>query len=201
MGDFMKAKILIASGTLAVVATSAATAGVLMASGPSTNPAQRYDHLSNVGTPVVVSRRNADILVNGAGKPVLNHLGTRDGMMFYAGPGSAGGQCYALGAAKTGGIVVLGCLDPAAPFPSKDVPILDMSGIAGDPRTHTVTLLELSGFAADGVATVGLIDVNGVLHSAEVRENIYYANLPQVQARALVAVDLSGKEIFRRALG
>lgn len=200
----MKAKILISLMVLVVAgAISAAIAVGALQTPESTSGSspQRYDHVSNVGTPVPVSPRTADILVNGAGKPVLNHLGTRAGMTYYAGPGATGGKCYAIGPANTGGIAVLSCLDPVAPFPSEDAPILDMSGMAGDPGTHSVTFLELSGFAADGVAKVGLIDVNGVLHGAEVRDNIYYADLPQVPARALVAVDGSGQEIFRRPLG
>ena len=76
-----------------------------------------------------------------------------------------------------------------------------MSGISGDPQTHSTTFLELSGLAADGVARVGLIGADGVLHDTEVQGNIYYANPPRIEAKALVAFDGSGQEIFRRSFG
>jgi hypothetical protein len=34
-----------------------------------------------------------------------------------------------------------------------------------------------------------------------VQDNIYYADLPRFQARALIAFDPSGQEIFRRSFG
>ena len=109
--------------------------------------------------------------------------------------------CYAIGPVETGGIAALACLRPPAEFPSAEAPILDMSGIAGDLQTHSTTFLELSGLAADGVARVGLIGADGVLQDTEVQENIYYADLPQIEAKALVAFDPSGQEIFRRSFG
>ena len=76
-----------------------------------------------------------------------------------------------------------------------------MSGISGNPQAHSLTYLELSGFAADGVSRVGLVGADGVLHDAEVQDNIYYADVPRFQARALIAFDPSGQEIFRRSFG
>jgi hypothetical protein len=146
----VRQKILIALVTV-IAALSAAAIGVATA-GRTTESVQRYDHLSNSGVPVFVSERNADILRGGGGEPVLNRLGTRAGVTFYAGRSAAGGPCYATGPVETGGIGVLACLRPPAEFPSADAPILDMSGISGDPQTHSITFLELSGFAADGVA-------------------------------------------------
>ena len=195
----MRQKILIALVTV-IAALSAAAIGVATA-GRTTESVQRYDHLSNNGVPVFVSERNADILRGGGGEPVLNRLGTRGGLTFSVGRGESGWPCYAVGPVETGGIGALYCLRPPANFPSADTPILDMSGISGDPQTHSTTFLELSGFAADGVARVGVIGADGVLHDAEVRDNIYYADLPRFQARALIALDASGQEIFRRSLG
>jgi hypothetical protein len=161
---------------------------------------QDYDHISNMGTPVAVSERNANILSGGGGQPVLNRLGTRSGVAFYAGRSISGGPCYAVGPVETGGLGVLSCLPLSASFPSHDLPILDMSGISGDARTHSMTFLELSGFAADGVARVGLVGVDGAVHEADVRDNIYHADIPRFQARTLIALDASGQEVFRRSL-
>lgn len=193
----MRQKILIAVAT-GIAALGAAAIGVATA-GRATESAQRYDHLANNGVPVVVSERNADILRSGGGEPVLNRLAVRGGLTFYAGRGDTGGPCYALGPVETGGVGALACLRPPASFPSPDAPILDMSGASIDPRTGSTTFLGLSGFAADGVASVGVIGADGVLHDAEVRDNVYYADLPRLQAKALIAVDASGEEIFRRS--
>jgi hypothetical protein len=195
----VRLKILIALAAVVAV-LSAAAIGVATA-GRTTGYAQRYDRLSNEGTPVAVSERNANILVGGGGEPVLNRLGTRGHTTFYLGRGTSGAPCYAVGPVETGGIGVLSCLRSPASFPSPDAPILDMSGISGDPHAHSITYLELSGFAADGVARVGLVGADGVLHDAEVQDNIYYADLPRFQARALIASDPSGQEIFRRSFG
>jgi hypothetical protein len=46
-----------------------------------------------------------------------------------------------------------------------------------------------------------VIGADGVLHYAEVRDNMYYADLPRFHARALIALDASAQEIFRRSLG
>jgi hypothetical protein len=195
----VRKKILIALVTI-IAALSAAAIGVATA-GRTTESAQRYDHISNNGVPVAVSERNANILRGGGGEPVLNRLGTRGGLTFYTGRGDSGGPCYAVGPVETGGIGALACLRPPAHFPSSDAPILDMSGISSDPGTGSTTFLGLSGFAADGVARVGVIGADGVLHDAEVRDNIYYADLPQFQASALIALDASGHEVFRRPVG
>ena len=166
----MRRKILIAVATV-IAALSAAAIAVAMG-GRTTESAQQYDHLSNSGIPVDVSERNADILRGGGGEPVLNRLGTRNRLSFYEVRGAGGGSCYAVGPVETGGLAVLACLRPPAPFPSADAPILDLSGISANPQSHSITFLELSGLAEDGVASVVLFGADGVLHDTEVRDNI-----------------------------
>lgn len=194
----MRQKVLFSLVTV-VVALSAAT--IAVAIGRTTESPQQYDHLTNSGIPVAVSERNASILRDGGGEPVLNRLGTRAGVAFYAGRGATGGPCYAIGPVETGGIAALACLRPPTQFPSADTPILNLSGISANPQAHSITFLGLSGLAADGVARVGLIGADGVLHDTEVQDNIYYADLPQIEAKALVAFDPSGQEIFRHSFG
>jgi hypothetical protein len=66
-------------------------------------------------------------------------------------------------------------------------------------RTGSLRFLELAGLAADGVNRVGVIDKNGVLHTAEVVDNIYYGELPSsVSVAAIVALDSNGNEVFRK---
>jgi hypothetical protein len=194
----MKVKILIALAVLVGAGASAAVVGALPTS--RDRRVERFNHMSNLGTPVAVSERNADILQNGGGEPALNELGTRAGQTFYVSPGAAGGSCYSIGPTSTRGLAMLACLKPGQ-FPSADAPILDMSGVSADSQTRSITFLELGGVAADGVASVALIDTHGAVHSAPVSENIYYADIPHVEAKALVAIDGDGQQIYRRPIG
>jgi hypothetical protein len=75
-----------------------------------------------------------------------------------------------------------------------------MSASTFDMKTRSARYLDLSGFAADGVASVGVIDRDGILHSAKVIDNVYHSDLDRPEVRALIALDDSGGEIFRRNL-
>jgi hypothetical protein len=76
---------------------------------------------------------------------------------------------------------------------------LNFSAVEMDPRSGALRFLSLAGIAADGVDRVGVIDMNGVLHAAKVVGNIYDSDLPSaVSAAAIIALDSSGNEIFRK---
>jgi hypothetical protein len=189
---------LLAAGCLAV-------ASVVVVSAIATdNPAPtHFDRLSNMGVPLkAVAARNLDVLRRGGGTDELRLLDEREGFVLYTAPAKHGGLCFAVGPARTGGIAVLACPsnEAAFGFPSVDFPILDMSGMAmGD---EGVIYLGLVGFAADGVAQVAVIDSNGARHAAAVQRNVFARRmLPREFIETIVALDASGREIFRRELG
>jgi hypothetical protein len=183
---------LIAGLTAALVAAAFATGG------KRSDP--RFDRVSNQGIPRAdVSTTDADVLRRGGGRPQLNLLAERDGFAFYSAPAQSGGTCYAVGAVTTRRLGVLFCPNEGSVFPSAAMPILNMSGQVFD--GEGAVFLGLSGFAADGVAKVGLVDVTGELHAADAVDNVYARrDLPRRRARALVAFDSDGNEIFRRDL-
>jgi hypothetical protein len=205
----MRPKAVVAfTAALAGVVSAAVVGGLALAGGSTSSalPTPRFDHISNAGTPVAnVSAHDADTLTSSGAKASLSLLAERGGTAFYSAPADTGAVCYGSGSATTGHLAVLECphaADTASfDFPSKDRPILDMSASVFNADTRTTSVVELSGFAADGVASVGIIDENGVVHSAKVIDNVYQFDLPRVATKALIAIDSNGNEIFRQTPG
>ncbi|MGH2920925.1 MAG: hypothetical protein ACRDKU_02530 [Gaiellaceae bacterium] len=166
------------------------------------NPAPtHFDRLSNTGVPVTdVAAKDIEALQSSGGKGELRLLDEREGVMFFTAPALHGGLCFAVGPASTKRISVLFCpgQEAAALFPSDDSPILDMSGKAFS-NEGGVIFLQLVGFAADGIADVAVIDSNGTRHAAAVQRNVFARRMmPGESIQAIVALDASGKEVFRR---
>ena len=199
-----RSKLLAGAVTLAAGGISAAVVGAVSVAGGGGRADPPFDYISNAGVPVRnLAETDARTLVSGGGKPELHLLGKRGVRAFYTAPGRAGGRCFATGSLASGRIGVLACPSPNAPegtpdFPSKEQPILDMSPAVLDPATDEIHHFWLAGFAADGVAKVAIIDSDGVVHAARVSNNIYFAELPRVKERALIAVDTNGLEVYRR---
>lgn len=146
----------------------------------------------------------ADILRDGGAGPELRFLGERGGHAFYIVSALTGGLCVAMGPRGSYGLAVLACPhgSAAAPFPSLEEPLLGVSGVDYEPTSGGIQYFTLEGFAADGIARVGLIGDDGILYDAAVVQNIYYRKLgTAVSARALVAYDRSGAVVYRRELG
>ncbi len=131
----------------------------------------------------------------------LQLVATRDGISFYAARRTDGRMCVAVDASKLstdGGGEGVGCDlgNPSLPgepgFPSAARPIFDFS------RAGT----QLAGFAADGVASVRLLDASGnVLASAPVSENVYADASVPAGGTAVEALDSSGAVIYRHVFG
>ena len=194
---------------LATIAAGAVAAAIVAAVSVATlgdpRTVSRFDHFSNAGTavsPQTISLQDQQTLTSGGARVGLNTLGSRAGTRFYTAPGAAGGLCFATGAATTGHLGVLACPSPGAndeaAFPSAEEPILNMSHVTFDFDKRVTRILTLAGFAADGVARVGVLDPNGVLHGASVVGNTYSRELPGIEAVALLALDASGGEVYRK---
>ena len=172
--------------------------------------------LSNPGEPI--SRASIDPYALEAlesyGGDEMRLLGQRAGIAFYVGRHERGGLCFATGSVarsvpKLNGSI--GCQNPSADaFPSPTNPILGLASSFRSPPAyespsgHRVTYItRLGGFAADGVASVGYIDTNGVTHTTPVVDNIYGRIVSEegVEAIAIVALDAEGREIHRQPLG
>lgn len=165
--------------------------------------------LSNPGEPI--SRASLDPYELGALETYGNvggmrRLGERAGVAFYVGRSDRGGLCFATGSAAGSAPKLdhfMGCqADVPDAFPSPSRPILDLSSFMSPNPREIVYITRLSGFAADGVASVGYIDTNGVTHTTPVIDNIYAIDLfhKDVAATAIVALDSEGRELYKRPL-
>lgn len=151
---------------------------------------------STQGRPVVASATDFGRLsgLNAAmqelGFPsTLQLLDERDGISFYAARRADGKLCFAVDSANGKG---LGCVLGGPAFPSPERPIIDFSRFSGGAR--------LVGFAADGVASVALLDASGaVIATAPVIDNVYANANPPAGAVAVEALDSSGSVVYRRS--
>lgn len=183
---------------VALVAATASAVAAIASSNRQQGP--RFATVSNTGTVVrgELASIDEETLSSGGGSAPLRILGQRDNLVFYTAAGRSGGVCRALGPLD-GHIASLFCpASGSSGFPSDAQPVLDMSGIAWDPSSRSTQVLDLSGFAADGIARVGVIAKDGSLHSTAVVSNLYHTDLPAFTATALVAFDESGAEVYRR---
>jgi hypothetical protein len=131
----------------------------------------------------------------------LQLIATRDGIAFYAARRADGHFCFAVdaepGAADHKGV---GCDlgNPSLPgepaFPSPARPIIDFSQFSSGQH--------LVGFAADGVASVDLLDAAGsVIASAPVSDNVYAVATPPPGGAAVEALDARGTVVYERTFG
>jgi hypothetical protein len=129
----------------------------------------------------------------------LQLIATRGGISFYAARRADGRVCVAIDLAP--GSVdrkAVGCDlgNPSLPgtpaFPSPERPILDFSRFSNGAR--------FAGFAADGIATVRLLDAAGnVIASARVSDNAYAEADPPAGGAAVEALDGQGNVVYTRS--
>jgi len=120
----------------------------------------------------------------------MQYLGALDGVKFYAQRNSDGKFCFAIDHYTQQYEKGVLCDLNADNFPSPGVQAISF------PRS-------LQGVAADGVATVELVDANGtMLDSAHVTNNLFVSDkrFEQGQAAYLVTLDASGSVLSRQAL-
>jgi hypothetical protein len=207
-----------------VAALMAATVGLLVI--PPLSLAARFADLL-LGTPVSPSALGGNdwtVLSSiSAGKPMtpasvadhsdvvrfgvsgITQVGVTKGHAFYVIHRMNGPDCYAVG--LSGGTQLFGlasCGDDTltASFPSRSDPIYDLSVYSGDPL-GAPEVSDLQGFAADGVASVALLDRQGsVMIQVPVENNVYERSteLPIEAANQLAAYDAHGKKVFTRCL-
>ena len=126
--------------------------------------------LSNKGTPVPASTLSKDTSLAEAmremGFPAtLQLLGSRDGIRFYAAQKPGGQFCFAVTATSlpAGALRAASDVGCDGAFPSQEDPV-SVSWVGG----------RFAGFAADGVASVAVVDASGAtIATADVQDNLF----------------------------
>jgi hypothetical protein len=147
-------------------------------------------------------RANTGFQPQGRGAPLFTQgflLAKRGGWEFFRMSTTDGWSCWGVGTTYPEGDSVssFGGCEPDGRFPSAERPLLDFSTVEQDERHPR--LLRLVGFAADGVAQVGVIDGDDrVVPAARVFDNVYFAEtLPSGDFYRLAALDRNGRIIWR----
>jgi hypothetical protein len=197
----------------AILGTIFLTASLSHSSPPRVVPAPPgLDRVTAVGSPVTATGDAEATLTRlgargnlGASKAILRVL-QRGGEAFYRIATSSGTDCFASSSGSTAVSVssfdAVGCPQPALnpnSFPSAALPLLDMSMAvrsAADPDHPTLKRVE--GFAADGVAAVGVMRPNGEIAArSPVDHNVYwFESLPAGELTGVVALDSAGGILF-----
>lgn len=152
---------------------------------PLTPRSERFLDFSRSGPGVPQSKEQA-LLVAERGPTVFFRVPLRDGgACFAVGRAAGGGEAYDIGTLK--------CWAPAPRFP-----LLDMSPVQAD-GPGGFQVLQIHGFAADGVDKVAVTDLNGeVVAEAAVSDNVYKITAyPPGRVSALIALD-EGEHVLQR---
>jgi hypothetical protein len=151
---------------------------------------------SNQGTPVATSTLSRDTNLLDAMRQLgfpstLELLGTRDGISFYAAQ-RPHGYCLAVVESATPARAQrpasdVGCESDSAAFPSARNPV-SVFPVGG----------RIAGFAADGVASVALVDDTGAtLASANVSQNLFVGGAMPMGPVTVIALDAKGNVLAR----
>jgi hypothetical protein len=126
-------------------------------------------------------------------------LSARDGIKFYVLDRTDGRHCYALGPDRPGDLFgTVSCGGPADKFPSSEQPIFDLSITGANSPSEPMHVIQLRGIAANGVATVGVLGLDGQVYGkTTVTDNVFVSSdLPTNATGAVIAYDSSGKAIW-----
>jgi hypothetical protein len=125
----------------------------------------------------------------------FRQIAVRDGRTYFAANLRGGGLCVSIGSGQHGRL--LGSITCSPDFPSAARPILDESVFGGSLEQPQMARLE--GFAADAVASVGVVSSTGELEAVTpVEDNVYLrtSDLPTTPIREIVAVDANGMRLY-----
>jgi hypothetical protein len=169
-------------------------------SATGSTPGGKLAQISNDGEPVAPGpNQQKELQIVGAINARL--LAKRDGRTFYRLARRDGSLCYSVNATseedRIGGAM---CPQTATAFPSPARPILDFSLF--ETTSHMrgdVHVVDSQGIAADGVASVALLDENGLrIARAAASKNVYALDVPQgLVATTVAAYDDEGTEVAR----
>jgi hypothetical protein len=206
-----RAAVAILSGVLVIAGVSTAFAyapglrGLIAGTPVSPNRLSPEEKLMlasmSSGTRVLATKPNDPRLRRLGGLVSIRLLANRGGYRFYVVDlkGQRPQRCFATGRANQRSL--LGSLHCAERwnFPSAKLPVLDESVWEASREHPEWHVFRLQGFAADGVAKVGLLDEHDRLVAAvPVVSNTYLRStgLPTEGVKAIVAYDRSGRQVF-----
>lgn len=127
----------------------------------------------------------------------LREIAVKDGRAYFVADAREGGLCVSIG--SVGAPELLGSITCSPDFPSPSRPILDQSRFVRHGTNANPSLARLEGFAANGVASVGVVTVSGRLEAVTpVEDNVYLRtdSLPAESILELVALDANGKRLY-----
>lgn len=164
----------------------------------ATKPRPALSSVSARGTKVALPARDIRTKrLAGSRITELTLLGTIGGRSIYR-VGDSAHPCYGAGdAGASWPLGVIACRNAAPYFPSRQMPLFDFSTVGMDRGDGEMHYIRIVGVAADGVASVGLLDRNGAtVERLPVRGNVYGAeSLPTRSGVRLVALDASGNVV------
>jgi hypothetical protein len=179
---------------------AAAAAAVLAARGDSRR--SLYDGISNRGRVVPTAGLAAAdrVDLDGAGVVELRLLAERAGVRFLRGTTASGGSCVILSRAGAGRerFGVFGC---PSRFPSEDMPVADLTSYTQGLDDAYPLVAQVAGFAADGIAAVGVRTPAGDVRWTPVTDNVYAAEPAGTRAAALLVRDDAGRVIGTTPVG
>lgn len=173
-------------------------AAVLAAQGESRR--SLFDGISNRGRIVpsagLVAADRTDL--DGAGATEVRLLAERGGVRFLRATTASGGSCVILARAGRDRFGTFGC--PSG-FPSEDMPVADLTSYTQGLDDPYPVVAQVAGFAADGVAAVGVRTPEGDVRWTAVQDNVYVAEPVATRAAALLVRDDSGRVISTTPVG
>lgn len=149
--------------------------------------------MANGTSPRLPASRREDMERFGASS--LRQIAERDGHTFFVARRRDGGLCVSVGV--TGSARVLRSIACSPDFPSGKMPILDASTVRGSPQLPASIRLE--GFAADGVAAVGILTTSDTIEAqTPVQDNVYSRaeEVPMENVAGIVALDRDGDRLY-----
>ncbi len=193
--------------SVGLVALAATLLWVFVFAGEGRSVPEPYSTISTYGRVVndEALAANKPALLDSAGVSLpatIRLIAGRKYLAYYVIDRVSGGACYATGdAGKIGYFGSIACPNKGetSSFPSAEVPLMNESAFvttvsSGDKPVDRLAFA--SGFAADGVAAVGVMAADGrMLLKVDVQDNVYeLADLPG-NAETIIPLDSSGQEI------
>jgi hypothetical protein len=188
-------------------ALAATCLGVFVLAGEGRSAPEPYSTISTYGRVVneEALAANRAALLDSAGislPATIRLIAERKVLAYYAIDRASGGTCYANGdSGKIGQFSSIACPNKGetSSFPSADVPLMNESAHVinlDSGNTRVDRLIFVSGFAADGVAAVGVMADDGrILVTVNVQDNVFELADPPADGETIVALDSSGGEI------
>jgi hypothetical protein len=127
-------------------------------------------------------------------------IAERDGLRIVRLPREDGSSCWATSDRRLGDwqVTNFNCETTFGRFPDPENPVMVIARGGFFPGTQWRSYDSFQGVAADGVASVGVVDARDrVVPMAQVRRNAFFADRPTDRVKAVVALDADGEVIWR----